>query len=129
MTRPDDRDDGVIRDLFAELRGSDRAQAPDFRTMRQRASASRPIAISLTRSLVRAAAAVVFLAAGVMVWQRLHRPADSRLAAVSSLASWKSPTAILLRTPGRELLQGVPDLRSSILDRVTSTNKSEESGI
>ena len=129
MTRPDHRDDRVMRELFTDLRAADRAQAPDFRTMRERASAPRSIARPLARSLVRAAAAVVFLVAGVVVWQRLHRPRISSLASVSSLVSWKSPTAILLRTPGRELLQQVPDLQASILDRVILTNKSEESGI
>ncbi len=128
MTRPDHRDDRVIRELFTELRATDSAQAPDFRTMRQRASTPRSIATPLTRSLVRAAAAVVFLAAGVVVWQRLHPAAMSRSASVSPLASWKSPTAFLLRTPGRELLEQVPDVESSILDRITLTNKSEESG-
>jgi hypothetical protein len=129
MTPLDRHDDGVIRELFAELRGADRPQVPDFRRMRELASAPRPIAAALTHSFVRAAAAVVFLTAGLMVLQRLHRTRTSRSAPVSALASWKSPTAILLRTPGRELLQEVPDLHSSILDRITLTNKSKESGI
>jgi hypothetical protein len=129
MTRLDHRDDGVIRELFTELRGTDRAQLPDFRTMRERASVQRRIARPLARSLVNAAAAVVLLAAGVVVWQRLHHDGSLRSATVSSIVSWKSPTAILLRTPGSELLRGVPDLHSSILDRLIPTNKSEESGI
>jgi hypothetical protein len=128
MTPLDHRDDGVIRELFAELRSTERAQAPNFRTMLERQSAPRRIVRPLARFLVSAAAAVVFLAAGVVVWHRLHRPGISRMATVSSIVSWKSPTAILLRTPGRELLRGVPDLHSSILDRLIPTNKSEESG-
>ena len=128
MTPLEHRDDGVIRKLFTELRNRDRAQTPDFRTMRQRSSAPRRTTTLVTRSFLRAAAAVVFLAAGVIMWQRLHRAGISRTATVSSLTSWKSPTAILLRTPGHELLRGVPDLHSSILDRLTPTDRSEESG-
>ena len=128
MTPLEHRDDGVIRELFAELRNRDRAQTPDFRTMRQRSSAPLGTATPLTRSFLRAAAALVLLAAGVITWQRLQRGEVSRTATVSSITSWKSPTAILLRTPGHDLLRGVPDLHSSILDRLTPTNRSEESG-
>jgi hypothetical protein len=127
MTPLDDRD-GEIRELFAEQRSMDRVQLPDYRTMRARASSSRRRTTQLGRPLVRVAAAAVFLAAGVLAWQRIQRRGTSHPAAVTSIASWKSPTAILLRIPGRELLRGVPDLDSSILDRITPTTKSKESG-
>jgi len=127
MTPLDDRD-GEIRKLFAEQRSMDRAQLPDYGTMRARASSSRRTTTQLGRPLVRVAAAAVFLVAGVLAWQRIHRAGTSHSAAVTSIASWKSPTAILLHIPGRELLRGVPDLDSSILDRITPTTKSKESG-
>jgi len=75
-----------------------------------------------------AVAAVVFVAASLIVMQRLHRNGTPRSAAVSSIASWKSPTAFLLRTPGHELLRAVPDLDSSVLDRLSPITKSKESG-
>jgi len=127
MTPLDDRD-GEIRELFAEQRSMDRAQLPDYRTMRARTTAPHRNATPLSRSLVRVAAAAVFLAAGVIAWERLSRAGPSHSAAVTSIASWKSPTASLLHFPGRELLRGVPDLDSSILDRITPTTKSKESG-
>ena len=127
MTPLDDRD-VEIRELFAAQRKMDRAQLPDYGTMRARATAPHRAATPLSRSLVRVAAAAVFLVAGVLAWQRIQRRGTSHSAAVTSIASWKSPTAILLHIPGRELLRGVPDLDSSILDRITPTTKSKESG-
>jgi len=127
MTPLDDRD-REIRELFAEQRSMDRAQVPDYRAMRARASTPRRTATSLSRSLVRVAAATVVLAAGTVAWQRLHHTGTSHSPVVASITSWKSPTAVLLHIPGRELLRGVPDLASSILDRITPTTKSKESG-
>jgi hypothetical protein len=127
MTPLDDRD-GEIRELFAEQRSMDRLQLPDYRTMRGRAATPPRTIAPLARSLVRAAAAVVVLAAGIMVMQRLHRTGTSHSVAASSIASWKSPTAFLLRTPAHDLLRAVPDLDSSVLDRLTPVTKSKESG-
>jgi len=130
MISPDDRDDAELRELFAELRTADRAELPRYRAVLEQALARRRFPDSRARSLtVRAAAAVVVVAASVIGYQRLHHDAPRHSApAASSLASWKSPTGILLHTPGRELLREVPDLNSSILDRMTPTTKSEGPG-
>jgi len=130
MTSPGDRDDAELRELFARLRSADRAELPRYRAVLEQALARRRFPASRARSLtVRAAAAAVVLAGSVIAYQRLHHDAPRNFApAASSLASWKSPTAVLLHTPGRELLREVPDLNSSILDRMTPTTKSEGPG-
>ena len=130
MISPDDRDDTELRELFARLRSADRAKLPRYRAVLEQALARRRFPASRARSLtVRAAAAAVVVAGGVIAYQRLHHDSPRHSApAASSLASWKSPTGILLHTPGRELLREVPDLNSSILDRITPTTKSEGPG-
>ena len=127
MTSPDDGDDAELRELFAHLRSADRAELPRYRAVLEQALARRRFPASRARSLtVRAAAAAVVVAGGVIAYQRLHDKSPRHsVPAASSLASWKSPTGILLHTPGRELLREVPDLDSSILDRITPTTKSE----
>ena len=130
MTSPGDRDDAELRELFAELGTADRAELPRYRAVLEQALARHRFPASRARSLtVRAAAAAVVLAGSVIAYQRLHHDSPRHSApTTSSLASWKSPTGILLHTPGRELLREVPDLDSSILDRITPTTKSEAPG-
>jgi len=112
--------------LFTELRIADRAELPRYRAVLDQALARRRFPASRGRSLtVRAVAAAVVVAVGVIAYQRLHHHSAPT---TSSLASWKSPTGILLHTPGRELLREVPDLDSSILDRIAPTTKSGGSG-
>ena len=131
MISPDDRDDTELRELFARLRSADRTELPRYRAVLDQALARRRFPASRQRSLTvrAAAAAVVVVAAGVIAYQRLPHEVPGQSAPTgSSLASWKSPTAVLLHTPGRELLREVPDLDSSILDRITPTTKSEAPG-
>jgi len=130
MTSPDDRDDTELRELFARLRSADRTELPRYRAVVEQALARRRFPASRARSLtVRAAAAAVVVAGSVIAYQRLPHEVPGQSAPTgSSLASWKSPTAVLLHTPGRELLREVPDLDSSILDRMTPTTKSEGPG-
>ena len=116
--------------MFTELRIADRAELPRYRAVLDQALARRRFPASRGRSLtVRAVAAAVVVAVGVIAYQRKHHDSPRHSApAASSLAAWKSPTGILLHTPGRELLRGVPDLDSSILDRIAPTTKSGGSG-
>lgn len=93
---------------LAELRRTDEAGAPSFRQVLERPRARR--AASVTWSPLRlalAASALVFIA---LVALLVHRPPDGLSVAqgVRSLAEWKAPTDSLLRTPGSELFDSVP---------------------
>ena len=104
---PDDRD---LQSRFDALRVVDRAVAPEFDALVGRpARRRRPIAVLA----VLAAAAVLLAIGGVRLAMRGVRA--ERSAAVPSILTWRSPTASLLRTPGSDLLFGIPTLQSSVL--------------
>lgn len=95
---PDDRD---IRESFAQLRRDDERQAPSFVKTWEAAAArtgKRP-------ALALAAAAIVLIAGALWIVapQQPARPA-------AALSQWRSPTASLLETPGRQLLRTTPRL-------------------
>ncbi len=104
MNSPEDND----RDLkahFANLREEDRGRAPTF---------GRTVAAVPRRAFhwrIAFAAAPV-LAVAVMLAVRTHRPAD---AAPRQLAVWSSPTAFLLETPGRQLLNQTPQFGGPLI--------------
>ena len=113
-------DDSEIRHRFAQLREADRERAPSFaqisgRTRARRSSgAMRPV-----RALVIGSAAAVLIAA---VWLANARPFSSstHAQAIATIAAWRAPTDILLRTPGSELLGAMPALSESVLDKMMS---------
>ena len=126
MIEPGDHGDEELRRMFAELRDADRATSPSYRAVPERIRQQRRFAASRPGSLVLQAAAVtVLVAGGIITYQRLHDTRPHPPAIVAPIVSWKSPTAILLQTPGSELLREIPDLHSSILDQMTPTTKSE----
>jgi hypothetical protein len=109
--------DDEWRARFDELRADDRASMPSFCAQWGRAEAAETVA-PRRRGLAPvfvAAAAVVVLTVGVVV----RRVGDGERPQVAPLTitNWKSPTAGLLRTSGRELLVPPPIL-SSTLDGV-----------
>lgn len=129
MTRPNDREDSELRQWFAELRSADSTKLPPYRRVIEHALGRRRFTTPRRSLIVRAAAAALLITGGVLAYQRLnHRAPRQSTHVVSPVASWKSPTAILLRTSGSELLSEIPDLDASILDRFTPTIKSEEPG-
>ena len=104
-----DRD---LRERFAALRRVDAATVPDLDALFTRAPA-RPRHWLVLPAIV-AAAAVAMLAVSL-------RFAGSRPSleivvepGAPSLLAWRSPTASLLQTPGRELLQTMPTLTSAL---------------
>lgn len=117
-------DDDEIRARFDALRTKETGDAPEFRSFIARAEhahsgpergesrARRRPAAWFALSL--ATAATIAVVAGLSVRGRLDR------ARLPSLSTWRSPTAVFLRTPGAELLQS-PDVYTSVLDRVTLT--------
>lgn len=117
-------DDSEIRARFETLRETEKGGAPEFRALIARAEQAgtgleyrpaggrrRPAAWF---ALSLATAATIAVVAGLSVRGRLDR------ARLPSLSTWRSPTAVFLRTPGAELLQS-PDVYTSVLDRVTLT--------
>jgi hypothetical protein len=110
----DDRD---LRDLFAELRRREQQAAPSFPRVWAAAQARREPRPRLRFAL--AAAAIVALLLG---WPRSKpvRAPD----APSAVARWRSPTAFLLATPGRELLSTIPALGAPALPGLSALEPS-----
>ena len=112
---PKDLDRELTR-LFTEQRRADEASAPGFHELMARARAaakSRAFAPEAQegrwawRAAVAAAASVA-LATGLYL---LRPPPEPRLpSSAPTLAAWKAPTDVLLKTPGAELLGRLPVL-------------------
>jgi hypothetical protein len=114
-------DDREIRERFAQLRESDREMAPGFARTYARARMRRSVGAMLTvRPLVIGAAAAVVL---VAVWLANGRPSSAHTATtpIATIATWRAPTDVLLRTPGNELLGEMPALGASVLDKMIQT--------
>ena len=114
-------DDSEIRQRFAQLRESDREHAPSFAQVYGRGRARRRLgAMPRVRPFVIAAAASVVIAA---IWLANARSLSRSTTAptIATIAAWRAPTDILLRTPGSELLGTMPELGASVLDKMIST--------
>lgn len=99
--------DDDLKRLFAELRSHDRHRTPSF----DAALAARPTVRHVPLRL--AAAFAVLVAVGTVTALLVHGRA-TRFQPVA-LASWQSPTAFLLTTPGAELLDTVPSVTASVI--------------
>ena len=122
-----------LRACFDELRAYDVAHAPAFGESWGRAgTAARSASRRRAKSLFWiAAAACLLFAVGIAVrWSFDGRTSRSRpsTAATPSIHSWTSPTASLLRVPGRELLAPQPIL-SSVLDGAAGTPVQTKGGL
>ena len=107
--------DDPIRRAFAELRQVDRRSTPEFDTLlrrRSRRSASR------VRSGITVLAASLVVVLVVVVIAR--RPSRNVSTPIQSISEWQAPTDVLLRTPGVEIIQSVPSVRSSVIDGLGS---------
>jgi hypothetical protein len=101
-------EDSRLRMLFAKLREEDRSAAPPFGQTAAAATAL-PRRVSLLRiSLV----AAPFLGIAVIL---AVRPPRSTNAIPRELADWSSPTAFLLETPGKRLLNQTPRLGEPLI--------------
>lgn len=111
-------DEGEIRNRFAQLREADRVRAPGFAQIygRARSRQSRRAILRVRPLLIGAAAAVVITA----VWMANAR-SFSPSTATPTIATWRAPTDVLLRTPGSELLGTMPALSKSVLDKMIPT--------
>jgi hypothetical protein len=111
-------DDREIRHRFAELRESDRVRAPSFAEtyVRARSRQSRRAILRVRPLLIGAVAAVAI----ATVWLAYSR-SFSTSTATATIATWRAPTDVLLRTPGSELLGTMPALNKSVLDKMIPT--------
>ena len=102
------REDSRLRTHFANLREEDRSAAPPF----GRTAAAAAAFSHRSSSLRIAFAAMPVLAIAVMLAVRTHRSTD---AVSRELAAWSSPTAFLLETPGKQLLNRTPRLGEPLI--------------
>ena len=112
-------DESELRHRFTQLREADRERAPSFAQTYARAlsrQSSRTIQRVRPLAIIAAAAAVLIVA----TWQANTR-SFSPSTATETIATWRAPTDVLLRTPGSELLGTMPALNKSVLDRIIPT--------
>ena len=109
-------DESELRRRFAQLRESDQKTAPNFAHGAGRARARRRATPRVRTLVIGAAAAVAMLA----VW--LSRAQSVSSEPTPTIANWRAPTDILLRTPGRDLLGAMPALGASVLDTIIPTH-------
>jgi len=115
---PASPDESEIRDRFAQLRESDRESAPSFAQTYARARTRRSSgAMPRVRPLVIGIAATFVIAA---IWLANARSFSSHTV-TPTIANWRAPTDVLLRTPGSELLGTMPALGVSVLDKMISS--------
>ena len=93
--------DDDLRNAFAQLRESESRNVPPFRV------AARPQR-SFRLAFV-AAMLVLLIAVGYLTRNRPQMPPNT-----TSISTWRAPTDFLLRTPGRELIDSVPQLTPQI---------------
>ena len=96
--------DRALRDLYRRLKDAESAAAPSYGQVVKRARGEG--ALRPARRLVLAAGATVFIAALATYSILSRRAGNGQLAT----PAWRSPTAFLLDTPGRDLLNSVPTL-------------------
>ena len=110
------RDDEPLRARFDELRDADERGAPAFHAVLTRSASPASPGVGRRwplRVALALAAAVIVLAVG------LARESRRRDVKLQPLATWRSPTASLLRTTGIELISS-STLASSMLDPITA---------
>lgn len=100
--RDDDQDDADLRQAFAALRREEAKAAPTFEAVRAQARGRPRRLAPLGGLLVAASVAAAIL--GIVV-RRPDPPPP-----MASMEQWIAPTDFLLDTPGREILQTVPQI-------------------
>jgi hypothetical protein len=131
MTARDDERE--IASALEQLRKADEASAPLFHATLKSARAgraSRRPAIGL----VLAAATLLVVIVGLVVFESKHPPASRRPAPApssteASLERWESPTVFLLDTPGSEIWHGLPRLSEPLPSNLPTDSPSSKKGV
>jgi hypothetical protein len=98
-----------------------RERVPGFAQIYGRGRARRRLGVMPRVSpLVIGAAAAVLIAA---VWIANARSVSrsTTTPTIATIAAWRAPSDVLLRTPGSELLGAMPALGASVLDKIIPT--------
>jgi hypothetical protein len=107
--------DSKLRRAFADLRQLDKRSTPEFDALLRRPS---------RRSVSRMRSGMAMLATSLVVVLVLvviaRRPSRDVSTPMQSISEWRAPTDVLLRTPGVEIIQSMPSLRSSVIDELGS---------
>lgn len=114
----DDREQETIKAWFRDLRSSEARSIPPFAEVWEAAAghALRPRSRAVLSRLAVAVAMLVLLAAPAIWWRNRHAEAKRSQVAAVPIANWKSPTAFLIDTPGREMLRTTPRIGYGSLD-------------
>lgn len=120
---PSGLQDSALRNRFVSIREEEQRHIPAFASLWGR-GAGAPHSNRFWRV---AAACVVILVAAILL---LHskRPNKDEVLTVS-ISEWKAPTDFLLETPGREILQTVPEIGNWQLYTVATPAESGHSQV
>ena len=108
----DANNDDQLRRIFVDSRQREQGPVPPFERVWATAAARsgrRPSRVLWSLASACATAAVVV---AVILLQRQR---GSEFAAATELGAWRSPTAVLLRVPGDDLLRTVPSVGASLM--------------
>ncbi len=107
----------TIKGWFRELRQSEERYIPPFAQVWEAALGHVPGPHSrAVLSRLALAAVLVLLVAPAMWWWSRRPDLDRSPVATVPIAHWKSPTAFLIDTPGREMLQTTPRIGDGFVD-------------
>ena len=122
----DSEDDRDLKAAFSTLRNAEQEQLPSFAEVVRRGKARSSDQTMSRRPALRWAAAVGILVV-LAAWLGLRTPGPRVLpGASSSLAEWRSPTAFLLETAGREILSAPAGWNRSLIDFKSDTTSPPE---
>jgi hypothetical protein len=96
--------ESALRNRFVRLREQELQQVPVFASLWGRRSRLQP-----DKVLWFAAVGCVLILVAAILLLRSERP-NREEASMVSITEWKAPTDFLLETPGREILQTVPEI-------------------
>jgi hypothetical protein len=117
-----DRDAEALRDAIAELRATERGEAPSFDDVLARRTDERWATSPASMRLRLVAAGLVLLVVGaayraIVAPRRLTVPRE-----IVALAVWRPATDVFLATPGSALLRSSPTLGTSLLGAMPVTD-------
>jgi hypothetical protein len=122
-----------VANAMEQLRKADEASAPSFQATLTSARAGRESRRPAIGAVL-AVATLLVVVVGLAVFESKHPPASGRpvpapSSAKASVASWESPTAFLLETPGSALWRGLPRLTEPLPANLPADSPSSKKGV